>query len=132
MAITKEFATGTIIVVTAKASISSGDANLLEYTWRRNGNIISTLLTADTATLLTTTAGVYDVIVSHPNADPVTSNTFTITLRDPQDILRLVYHSNGTGTTSDGSFTNPVVLDWNIATQQYEFGPDANNGFGTP
>lgn len=132
MAITKEFATGTIIAITAKATISSGDPTLLQYSWYRDGNLLLTTLTDGISNILTATAGTYYVVVSHPTADPVTSETFTLTLRAPQDILRLVYHSNGTNTYSDGSFTSPVIIDWNIATQQYEFGPDANNGFNTP
>lgn len=131
MAITKEFSTGTIVAITARATISSGDPSLLQYSWYRDGNVISTVLTAGVSNIITSTAGTYYVVVSHPDADSVTSDTFILTLRQPQDIIRLIYHSNGTTTNSDGSFTSPVVIDWNIATQQFEFGPDVGNGFGT-
>lgn len=132
MAITKEFATGVVVAITAKATISTGNPELLEYSWYRNDQLLSTTLTSGVANILTVLDGTFYVVVSHPNADSVTSETFTITRRAPRDILRLLYHSSGTGTNSDGSFTSPVIIDWNIATQQYEFGPDANNGFGTP
>jgi len=132
MAITKEFPSNAIVAITAKATISTGDQELLQYSWYRNGQLLSTTLTSGIANILTILDGTFYVIVSHPNADSVTSETFTITRRAPRDILRLIYHSSGTGAYSDGSFTSPVIIDWNIATQQYEFGPDAGNGFGTP
>lgn len=138
MAITKEYASGTVVAIQARATISGGNPELLEYSWKRVSTdggpdrVLSTELTSGVATIITTVAGTYYVQVSHPNADTVTSDTFTITYRAPRDILRLIYHRYGVGTFSDGSFTDPVVLDWNIAANQYEFGPDIGNGFGTP
>ena len=131
MAVSKLFPKGTIVVITAKASISSGDPSLLEYNWRRNGTVVSTVLTAGTATLLTSTPGTYDVVVSHPNADPVTSETFNLFYREPQDILRIIYQKTSFDriNRSTGEFTDFGVVDWNIATQQYEFGPDSDNEF---
>jgi len=134
MAVSKLFPKGTIVVITAKASISSGNPALLEYTWRKNGAPVTTILTGGVATLLTSTPGTYDVVVSHPNAEPVTSETFNLFYREPQDILRIIYQVGGFEfiNESTGEFTNFGVVDWNIATQQYEFGPDSGNGFGTP
>ena len=129
MAIVKEFAEGTSVVITAKATISSGDAADLTYQWRRGGGVILTQSTGGTATLVTSIAGVYDVIVSHPNAASVTSSTFTFTYRTAEDILRISYNRAGISLNSDSSFANPTTIDWNIASKYYEFGPDQNNGF---
>ena len=137
MAISQEFPTGTTVVITAKASISAGDANFLEYVWRRDGTAIFDEVTGGTSTLVTSTAGVYDVVVSHPNAESVFSETFTLTYRDPIDMLRIMYNPEGTGMSgldnlnSDGSWQTLVSLDWNIADTYYEFGPDQNNGFNS-
>ena len=136
MAITKEYATGTIVAIQAKATISIGDAALLQYSWYRDGVLQTTTQTSETATLLTTTAGTYYVVVSHPNAASVTSETFTLTLRAPRAIIRLIYQTNGFENinVNTGDFTSFQVIDWNIAENQYEFGvgtPEAQR-FGTP
>ena len=136
MAITKEYATGTIVAIQAKATISIGDAALLQYSWYRDGVLQTTTQTSETATLLTTTAGTYYVVVSHPNAASVTSETFTLTLRPPRAILRLIYQTNGFEQidVNTGDFTSFEVVDWNIAENQYEFGvgtPESQR-FGTP
>jgi hypothetical protein len=133
MAVTKEFASGTIIAITAKATISSGDPTLLQYSWYKDNTLLFTVLTDGVSNILTATAGTYYVVVSHPDADPVTSESFILTLRDPVDILRIVYQTvNSNRIDSSGNFTSYEIVDWNIARQQYEFGPDANNGFNTP
>lgn len=136
MAITKEYATGTIVAIQARATISAGNPSLLEYSWYRNGVLQTTTQTSGTATLLTTTAGTYYVVVSHPNAASVTSETFTLTLRPPRAILRLIYQTGGFQNinSSTGEFTSFQVVDWNIAENQYEFGvgtPESQR-FGTP
>ena len=128
------FSKGSIVVLTAKATITSGDANLIQYTWRKDGLTQSNQLTSGNSTLVTTTPGTYDVVVSHPNADTVTSDSFGLFFRDPEDILRISYKPDGASTYMNfntGVWNNPVSIDWNIATQQYEFGPDAQNGFNS-
>lgn len=128
------FSRGSIVVLTAKATITSGDANLIQYTWRKDGLTQSNQLTSGNSTLVTTTPGTYDVVVSHPNADTVTSDSFGLFFRDPEDILRISYKPDGASTYMNfntGVWENPVSVDWNIATQQYEFGPDAQNGFNS-
>jgi hypothetical protein len=134
--ITKEYARGTIIAIQAKASISVGDANLLEYSWFKDGELQETIQTGETATILISTAATYHVVVSHPNADDVRSDDFVVTLRDPKKILRLIYQTGGFEqiNSSTGDFTSFEVVDWNIAENQYEFGPgDPENAlFGTP
>jgi len=136
MAITKEYAAGTVVAIQARATISVGDSALLEYSWFRDDVLQTTVQTSGTATLLTTTAGVYKVVVSHPNADSVTSETFTLTLRAPRAILRLIYQTGGFQNinSSTGDFTSFQVVDWNIAENQYEFGVGTpeNQRFGTP
>ena len=128
------FSKGSIVVLTAKATITSGDANLIQYTWRKDGLTQSNQLTSGNSTLVTTTPGTYDVVVSHPNADTVTSDSFGLFFRDPEDILRISYKPDGASTYMNfntGVWNNPVSIDWNIATQQYEFVPDAQNGFNS-
>ena len=49
MAITKEYARGTIIAVQARATISVGDPALLEYSWFKDGELQSTIQTGETA-----------------------------------------------------------------------------------
>ena len=129
MAIVRQYPTGTVVVIEAKATISSGDATQISYQWRRDGVAVGSVFTgATTATLAATLAGVYDVVVSHPNAEDITSEAFTLTYRDPIDYLRISYN-NGTSLNSDYTFANATTLDWNIAEKYYEFGPDQNNGF---
>ena len=134
--ITKEYARGTIIAIQAKASISVGDANLLEYSWFKDGELQETIQTGETATILISTAATYHVVVSHPNADDVRSDDFVVTLRDPKKILRLIYQTGGFEqiNSSTGDFTSFEVVDWNIAENQYEFGPGTVDAdlFGTP
>ena len=134
--VNKIFAKGTIVAITAKAEIAGADANLLEYSWRKNGVIQSSVVTSGTATLLTTTPGSYDVIVSHPRAESVTSNLFNLFYREPEDIVRLIYQTGGFEqiNSSTGDFTSFGVVDWNIAENQYEFGPGTVDAglFGTP
>jgi hypothetical protein len=134
--VNKIFAKGTIVAITAKAEIAGADASLLEYSWRKNGVIQSSVVTAGTATLLTTTPGSYDVIVSHPRAASVTSNLFNLFYREPEDIIRLIYQTGGFEqiNSSTGDFTSFGVVDWNIAENQYEFGPGNPETalFGTP
>lgn len=134
--INKIFAKGTIVAIQARATISAGDSALLEYSWRKNGVVILTTVTSGVATLLTSTVGSYDVVVSHPSAESVTSNKFNLFYREPEDIIRLIYQTNGFDkiNASTGDFTSFEVVDWNIATNQYEFGvgtPEAQR-FGTP
>ena len=66
MAITKEYARGTIIAVQAKATVSVGDPDLLEYSWFKDGVLQSTVQTGETATILVSAAATYHVVVSHP------------------------------------------------------------------
>ena len=134
--ITKEYARGTIIAIQAKASISVGDANLLEYSWFKDGELQETIQTGETATILISAAATYHVVVSHPNADDVRSDDFVVTLRDPKKILRLIYQTGSYANinTTTGDFTSFGVVDWNIAEDQYEFGPGQldKDEFGTP
>jgi hypothetical protein len=136
MAITKEYARGTIIAVQAKATVSVGDPSLLEYSWFKDGELQSTVQTGGTATILVSAAATYHVVVSHPKADSVRSDDFIVTLRDPQKILRLIYQTGSFANinSSTGDFTSFGVVDWNIAEDQYEFGPGQldKDGFGTP
>ena len=136
MAITKEYARGTIIAVQAKATVSVGDPNLLEYSWFKDGVLQSTVQTGGTATILVSAAATYHVVVNHPKADSVRSDDFIVTLRDPQKILRLIYQTGGFEqiNSSTGDFTSFGVVDWNIAEDQYEFGPGTVDAglFGTP
>ena len=37
MAIVRQYPTGTVVVIEAKATISSGDATQISYQWRRDG-----------------------------------------------------------------------------------------------
>lgn len=105
--VNKIFAKGTIVAITAKAEIAGADANLLEYSWRKNGAVQSSVVTSGTATLLTTTPGSYDVVVSHPRAASVTSNLFNLFYREPEDIIRLIYQTGGFEqiNSSTGDFT---------------------------
>lgn len=119
MAKSRTFASGTVVILTAKASISSGDSTLLQYSWRRNGSIISTVTTSGTATLSTLTAGIYDVVVSHPNADSVTSESFTVLLRGAKPIIR-VTKVKGSSINSDGSFPSSEQFDWNLTNSSFE------------
>lgn len=134
--ITKEYAKGTIIAVQARASISVGDPSLLEYSWFKDGVLQSTIQTGETATILISAAATYHVVVSHPNADSVRSDDFIVTLRDPKKILRLIYQTGSFANidSSTGDFTSFGVVDWNIAEDQYEFGPGQldKDEFGTP
>ena len=136
MAITKEYARGTIIAVQAKATVSVGNPELLEYSWFKDGVLQSTVQTGGTATILVSAAATYHVVVSHPKADSVRSDDFIVTLRDPQKILRLIYQTGGFEqiNSSTGDFTSFEVVDWNIAEDQYEFGPGTVDAglFGTP
>jgi len=136
MAITKEYARGTIIAVQAKATVSVGDPSLLEYSWFKDDVLQSTVQTGETATILVSAAGTYHVVVSHPNADSVRSDDFIVTLRDPKKILRLIYQTGSFANinSSTGDFTSFGVVDWNIAEDQYEFGPGQldTDEFGTP
>jgi len=136
MAITKEYARGTIIAVQAKATVSVGDPNLLEYSWFKDGVLQSTIQTGETATILVSAAATYHVVVSHPKADSVRSDDFIVTLREPKKIIRLIYQTGGFEqiNRSTGEFTSFGVVDWNIAENQYEFGPgDPEEAlFGTP
>ena len=136
MAVTKEYARGTIIAVQAKATVSVGDPNLLEYSLFKDGELQSTVQTGGTATILVSAAATYHVVVSHPKADSVRSDDFIVTLRDPQKILRLIYQTGGFEqiNSSTGDFTSFEVVDWNIAENQYEFGPGTVDAglFGTP
>ena len=134
--ITKEYARGTIIAVQARATISVGNPALLEYSWFKNGELQQTIQTGDIATVLISDAATYHVVVSHPNADSVRSDDFVVTLRDPKKILRLIYQTGGFANIdgSTGDFTSFGVVDWNIAENQYEFGPGNPEIalFGTP
>lgn len=134
--INKIFAKGTIVAIQARATISAGDSALLEYSWRKNGVVILTTVTGEVATLLTSTVGSYDVVVSHPSAESVTSNKFNIFYREPKKILRLIYQTGSFANinSSTGDFTSFEVVDWDIAEDQYEFGPGQldTNEFGTP
>lgn len=136
MAITKEYARGTIIAVQAKATVSVGNPELLEYSWFKDGVLQSTVQTGGTATILVSAAATYHVVVSHPKADSVRSDDFIVTLRDPQKIIRLIYQTGGFEqiNSSTGDFTSFDVVDWNIAENQYEFGPGNPESalFGTP
>ena len=136
MAITNEYARGTIIAVQAKATVSVGNPELLEYSWFKDGVLQSTVQTGGTATILVSAAATYHVVVSHPKADSVRSDDFIVTLRDPQKILRLIYQTGGFEqiNSSTGDFTSFEVVDWNIAEDQYEFGPGTVDAglFGTP
>jgi hypothetical protein len=53
--VNKIFAKGTIVAITAKAEIAGADASLLEYSWRKNGVIQSSVVTAGTAIFQSTT-----------------------------------------------------------------------------
>ena len=134
--ITKEYARGTIIAIQARASISVGDPSLLEYSWFKDGELQQTIQTGETATILISAAATYHVVVSHPNADDVRSDDFVVTLRDPKKILRLIYQTGSYANinSSTGDFTSFEVVDWNIAENQYEFGPGQldKDAFGTP
>lgn len=134
--ITKEYARGTIIAVQARASISVGDPSLLEYSWFKDGVLQNTIQTGETATILISSAATYHVEVSHPNADSVRSDDFVVTLRNPKKILRLIYQTGSFANinSTTGDFTSFGVVDWNIAENQYEFGPGQldTNEFGTP
>lgn len=122
MAKSRTFASGTVIILTAKASISSGDSALLQYSWRKDGAIISTVTTSGTATLSTLTAGVYDVVVSHPNADSVVSESFTVSLRSARAILRITRVKGGSDVNDDGSFPSTRIdqFDWNLSSSPFE------------
>lgn len=122
MAKSRTFASGTVIILTAKASITSGDPALLQYSWRKDGVVISNITTSGTATLSTLTAGVYDVVVSHPNADSVTSESFTVALRAAKAILRITRVKSGSDVNDDGSFPSSRIeqFDWNLASSSFE------------
>jgi hypothetical protein len=136
MAITKEYARGTIIAIQARASVSVGDPSLLEYSWFKDGVLQSTVQTGGTASILISAAATYHVVVSHPRADSVRSDDFIVTLRDPKKIIRLIYQTGSFANidSNTGDFTSFGVVDWNIAENQYEFGPGQldTNEFGTP
>ena len=136
MAITKEYARGTIIAVQAKATVSVGDPDLLEYSWFKDGVLQSTVQTGETATILVSAAATYHVVVSHPKADSVRSDDFIVSLREPRKILRLIYQTGSFANIDNntGDFTSFEVVDWNIAENQYEMGPgDPERAlFGTP
>lgn len=128
MSKSRTFAQGTVVLLTAKATISTGDASLLEYAWRRNGSVVSTIKSGETVNLTTTTAGVYDVVVSHPNAATVTSESFTVLLRGTKPILR-VTKVEGSTINSDGSFPSSTQFDWNLATNPYEASSEVSGFF---
>jgi len=136
MTISKIFSKGTIIAITAKAVISAFDANLLQYSWRRDGVVVTSVLTSGTATLITSTAGTYDVVVSHPNADTITSNSFNLSYREPKDIIRLIYQTGGFANidANTGNFTSFQVIDWNIAEKEFEMGTGVQDAidYGNP
>jgi hypothetical protein len=136
MTISKIFSKGTIIAITAKAVISAFDANLLQYSWRRDGVVVTSVLTSGTATLITSTAGTYDVVVSHPNADTITSNSFNLSYREPEDIIRLIYQTGGFANidANTGNFTSFQVIDWNIAEKEFEMGTGVQDAidYGNP
>ena len=136
MTISKIFSKGTIIAITAKAEITAFDANLLQYSWRRDGVVVTSVLTSGTATLITSTPGTYDVVVSHPNADTITSNSFSLSYREPEDIIRLIYQTGGFANinSTTGNFTSFEVIDWNIAEKEFEMGPGVGDAarFGNP
>ena len=136
MTISKIFSKGTIIAITAKAEITAFDANLLQYSWRRDGVVVTSVLTSGTATLITSTPGTYDVVVSHPNADTITSNSFNLSYREPEDIIRLIYQTGGFANinSTTGNFTSFEVIDWNIAEKEFEMGPGVGDAerFGNP
>jgi hypothetical protein len=119
MAKSRTFASGTVVILTAKANISSGDPALLQYSWRKDGTVVSNITTSGTATLSTLTAGVYDVVVSHPNADSVTSESFTILLRGARPILRIT-KVKGSSINSNGSFPSSEQFDWNLSSSAFE------------
>lgn len=119
MAKSRTFASGTVVILTAKANISSGDPALLQYSWRKDGAVVSNITTSGTATLSTLTAGVYDVVVSHPNADSVTSESFTILLRGARPILRIT-KVKGSSINSNGSFPSSEQFDWNLSSSAFE------------
>jgi hypothetical protein len=134
--VSKIFAKGTIIAITAKAEIPASDANLLQYSWRKNGAVVTSVLTSGTATLITSTPGSYDVVVSHPNADTITSNSFNLFYREPEDIIRLIYQTGDFSNidSNSGNFTSFQVIDWNIAEKEFEMGPGVGDAarFGNP
>jgi len=134
--ISKIFAKGTIIAITAKAEIPASDSNLLQYSWRKNGAVVTSVLTSGTATLITSTPGSYDVVVSHPNADTITSNSFNLYYREPEDIVRLIYQTGGFSNidVNSGNFTSFQVIDWNIAEKEFEMGTGVQDAirFGNP
>jgi len=136
MTISKIFSKGTIIAITAKAVISAFDANLLQYSWRRDGVVVTSVLTSGTATLITSTAGTYDVVVSHPNADTIISNGFNLSYREPEDIIRLIYQTGGFANidANTGNFTSFQVIDWNIAEKEFEMGTGVQDAidYGNP
>ena len=136
MTISKIFSKGTIIAITAKAEITAFDANLLQYSWRRDGVVVTSVLTSGTATLITSTAGTYDVVVSHPNADTITSNSFNLSYREPEDIIRLIYQTGGFANidANTGNFTSFQVIDWNIAEKEFEMGTGVQDAidYGNP
>lgn len=119
MAKSRTFASGTIVVLTAKATISSGDPGLLQYSWRKDGNTVSTVTTSGTATLSTVSQGIYDVVVSHPGADSVTSESFTILLRGAKPIIRIT-KVKGSTINSNGTFASSEQFDWNLASSTFE------------
>ena len=122
--ISKQFASGTSVIITAKATISAGDASSLAYAWERDGTAVSTQITSGTATLVTSTAGTYKVVVSHPNAETVTSDTFVLSYRNAVALLRIQ-----ADVSDSKNFDNVVTTDHNIANSSFEFGPDNENGF---
>lgn len=119
MAKSRTFASGTVVILTAKANISSGDPALLQYSWRKDGAVVSNITTSGTATISTLTAGIYDVVVSHPNADSVTSESFTILLRGARPILRIT-KVKGSLINSNGSFPSSEQFDWNLSSSAFE------------
>ena len=114
MAITKEYARGTIIAVQAKATVSVGDPDLLEYSWFKDGVLQSTVQTGETATILVSAAATYHVVVSHPKADSVRSDDFIVTLRDPQKILRLIYQTGSFANIDSSTLVILLLLKWLI------------------
>ena len=122
--ISKQFATGTAVIITAKATISTGDADSLAYAWERDGTAVTTQITSGTSTIVTSTAGTYKVVVSHPNAETVTSDTFVLTYRNARALIRIQ-----ADTSNWQYFDNLTTVDHNIANSSFEFGPDQNNGF---
>jgi len=141
MSITKEFAQGTFVLITARAQMTAGfDQSLIEYKWYRDGVFVLSQITGGVSTILTSTAATYNVIVDHPNATAeITSDDFILTNRPAKSILRYIYQTGGNVdniNTTTGEFTSSGTFDVDISTEEVEISvanPDSTSiGQGRP